>query len=136
MNRQDGFTLIEAMVAVVILAIGMVGLIGLHMTAARSDLLANDLTQAKALAMTQLESVRNGLRAGTPLPGEATTVGDFRVVWGQTADVPVDPLIEVTVAVGWPSTVISCDGADAADLLSDNSTSCDRRQEYTTYVQP
>ncbi|MCP5124287.1 MAG: type IV pilus modification protein PilV [Gammaproteobacteria bacterium] len=79
MRKQTGFTLIEILVTVVVLAIGLLGLAGLQATALRFNSSASQRSQATILAYDILEQMRanvKGVRCGfydaanTQRPGE------------------------------------------------------------------
>lgn len=56
-NRQQGFSLIEVMIAVVILSVGLLGLVGTFATALRTTLWAQEDLIAKQKALEALESI-------------------------------------------------------------------------------
>lgn len=56
--RSLGFTLVEVMVAMLILAIGLLGLAGITVVVLRSNTLSQQISQATALASSLLESLR------------------------------------------------------------------------------
>lgn len=68
--RQQGFTLIEVMVAVVVLAVGLLGLAGLQATSLRFNDSAYQRSQATALAYDMADRMRANrsvaLQAGSP----------------------------------------------------------------------
>ncbi|MCW5201748.1 prepilin-type N-terminal cleavage/methylation domain-containing protein [Desulfobulbus sp. US1] len=57
--RQDGFTLIETMIAMVVFTIGILGLFGMQTTAIKENLTANSITSGSAWAMDQVEQLLN-----------------------------------------------------------------------------
>lgn len=57
-RRERGFTLVEVLIAVVVLSLGMLGLVGLQMTATRSNQSAYHRSQAALLAQDVLERIR------------------------------------------------------------------------------
>lgn len=67
-SRQQGFTLIEVLVAVVVLAIGLLGLAGLQATAVRSNSSAYMRSQATVLAYDITERMRAN-RQAAPIYG-------------------------------------------------------------------
>jgi type IV pilus assembly protein PilV len=71
-DGQDGFTLIELMIAMVILGMGMVAAVSMHFGTARNNTNGNVITQANMLAKTQLETLKSLnislLAAGGPYP--------------------------------------------------------------------
>jgi prepilin-type N-terminal cleavage/methylation domain-containing protein len=58
-NGQDGFTLIELMIAMAILGTGMVAAVSMHFGTARNNTNGNIITQANMLAKTQLETLKS-----------------------------------------------------------------------------
>lgn len=58
-NRQGGFTMVELLIAMSILAIGMLAVVALQFSTARNNTSGNVYTQANMLAMSQLEILKN-----------------------------------------------------------------------------
>lgn len=56
-GRQDGFTLLEALIAMVLLTIGVLALFPLQWTAIRGNSDANQLTNASARVQRQVEQI-------------------------------------------------------------------------------
>jgi type IV pilus assembly protein PilV len=66
---QNGFTFIELLIAMAILAIGMMAAVSMQFSSTRNNTNGNIVTQASMLAKTQLETLKNqdvtNLTAGT-----------------------------------------------------------------------
>ena len=89
-GSQDGFTIIELMIAMAILGMGMVAAVSMHFGTARNNTNGNIITQANMLAKTQLETLKSqnvrtsGGRWSLPGPqqprqcGRASTAGSIR----------------------------------------------------------
>jgi general secretion pathway protein I len=75
-RRHPGFTLIEVLVALVIVAVGMSVLMGALSSSARTVVYMQDKTFAEWAALNQLALVRIGLQQGQ-IPPTGTTNGDF-----------------------------------------------------------
>ncbi len=75
MTNQDGFTLVEVMVALVIFTISLLGLAGLQAAALRDNHLANQNTIATQLA----EDMAERIRANPP----GVTNGDYNAIFTQ-----------------------------------------------------
>ncbi|HUO04305.1 MAG TPA: prepilin-type N-terminal cleavage/methylation domain-containing protein [Candidatus Binataceae bacterium] len=77
MNRRSihsrGFTLMEVMVAMAILAFGMMGLLGLQHQSLQSVIHAQEATQAAMLAQSVMAEIEL-----QPFPGLGSQRGDFR----------------------------------------------------------
>ena len=71
-DGQDGFTLIELVIAMAILGMGMLAAVSMHFGTARNNTNGNIITQANMLAKTQLETLKNQnittLGQGGPFP--------------------------------------------------------------------
>jgi len=59
-SSQQGFTLLEVLVTIVILSIGLLGTAGLTTGVIRGNHFSKNLTSATAAAQTQLEAVKSG----------------------------------------------------------------------------
>ena len=57
--QSQGFTLVEVMIALVILAIGLLGLAGLQIVSTQSNSFSNQMTVATTIAQDRLEALRN-----------------------------------------------------------------------------
>lgn len=57
--KQEGFSLIELLIALTILAIGLLGVLGMHVYAIRGNAFASNMTIAEKLAEQKLEYLRN-----------------------------------------------------------------------------
>jgi type IV pilus assembly protein PilV len=58
-KREDGFTLIEIMIALVVLSIGLVALAGLQISAMRGNTLSKRMTTAVSIANARVEQIKN-----------------------------------------------------------------------------
>jgi len=89
-NSEDGFTLIEALIALFVLTIGVLGMMTLQTNAIRGNYRANTMTIATSIASRQVEELRN-------LPFTSLTAGNatdpstgYPIAW-TLAQVPVQP---------------------------------------------
>jgi type IV pilus assembly protein PilV len=121
-RRVAGFSLIEVMVAMLVLGIGLLGFALLQTMSVRFTQSANQRTQATNLAYDMLDQVRvNRLAVGQYVgdytgtttgctPGAGVAADTYRTVWecrlgqalgaGATANVALDAG-QVTVAITW-----------------------------------
>lgn len=101
-----GFTLLEVMIAMIILAIALLGLAGLQITSFRGNSLASQITEATTLAQDQLEQLiatpfANLTGGNSNVTG--TTGVTYNVQWTITPD-PIPPGVTsatVDVTVLW-----------------------------------
>lgn len=71
-GREQGFTLIETMVAVILLLVGLLGLLEVFPRGLRLGLYGNDQGKASALGLQRLEFYKNQLSTALP-----SRVGDY-----------------------------------------------------------
>lgn len=104
MNKK-GFTLIEVLVGMIILAIGLLAIAGMQITSVRGNFFSSNMTQASILAQDRLETLRNlafsdaALTQGTHndgvIPGTIFT-RDYTV-----SVVPGTTMLNIQVRVSW-----------------------------------
>ncbi len=58
-KNQDGFSLIEILIGLIILAVGLLAIGGLQITSIREGFSSNNITQATILAQDKLEYLKN-----------------------------------------------------------------------------
>lgn len=101
--NEKGFSLIELMIAVSILAIGLLGLAGLQGTAINGNHHGNTISQATVLAQDTIEEIRNTNYDDintTNFPASQTD-GIFEKAILIEDDTPLNELKRVTVTVTW-----------------------------------
>ena len=76
LSREKGFTLIEVLIGVIILAIGVLAIAGMQITSTRGNFFSNNLMQATYVAQDRLELLKN------------TDIGDGLLSNGSHADAP------------------------------------------------
>ena len=82
MKQEAGFTIIEVLIAVVILSVGLLGLASTAGYVTRMIGQGNRFTQASTLASKQLELLRAG--GCTTMANGSSATGRFRVAWTVT----------------------------------------------------
>src|SRR5688572_11994604 len=58
-KSEEGFTLIETMIALVVLSVGLVALAGLQISAIRGNTLSKRMTTAVSIANARVEQIKN-----------------------------------------------------------------------------
>ena len=107
-SRCAGFTLIEVLVAMVVLSIGLLGTLGLTAGVIKGNSYSKNLTSATAIGRTQLEAVaREGYADATTtnFPTAPATVSMGNVTFTRTTAItnnsPAANMKTVTVTVTW-----------------------------------
>jgi type IV pilus modification protein PilV len=106
-NNRSGFTLIEVMVAIVILSVGVLGLISTSALVTRMIGRGNMTTKATQLAQTRLEILRQQALSTTPScssvsGGTATASSGISEVWTVTTPAGFSSLRQLSVTVTYP----------------------------------
>ena len=79
--KARGFTLVEVLIGLIILAIGILAIAGMHITAIKGTSFSNNITQASVLAQERLEFLKglplNDSRLNTGIYTDDINVGIF-----------------------------------------------------------
>jgi len=59
LDSRKGFTLLEVLIAFIILAVGLLGLAALQIIAIKANAFSKEMTQASAIAQAKLEELKN-----------------------------------------------------------------------------
>jgi len=104
-GQQGGFTVVEVLIALLVLLIGMAGMLSLQLTAMKATGFSRHATEATILAEDRLEFLRTApvatLVSGSDqvdARGEVDATGLFVRTWTVT---PGTELTTITVAVAW-----------------------------------
>jgi Tfp pilus assembly protein PilV len=101
-RREDGFTMVEVMVSIMLTAIAVLGIVALYMVETRSSNFSRHNTEAAILAEDKMEVLRtqisptSGLETSLDEPGGV--VGMFSRRWGVTVNTA---WIDYNVTVSW-----------------------------------
>lgn len=112
-SKQAGFTLVEALIALLVMAFGMLALAGMQLQLSRSGDIAKQRTEAMRLAQEQMETLRsystitawNALAGGT---NTATTNATYTRTWA-LGGASTDKMRPVTVTVTWADRASTAD---------------------------
>jgi type IV pilus assembly protein PilV len=103
-KSKEGFTLIEIMIALVVLSIGLIALAGLQMSAIRGNTLSKRMTTAVSIANARIEQIKNMPYAN--IQSESSTqVTESNMTFTRQVtvsnDIPVADTKTVNVTVTW-----------------------------------
>jgi type IV pilus assembly protein PilV len=106
--NKKGFTLIEVLVGLVLLAIGLLAIAGMQITSVRGNFYSSNMTQASILAQDRMEILKNlpyahadlstGNHNDGVIPGTILT-RDYDVTF-----VPGTTMLNITVTIRWRDT--------------------------------
>jgi len=103
LTRSKGFSLIEVMIALVILAVALLALAGLMITTTKNTSFGGHMTEAATFAQDKLEQLRASPWAGI-IAGADTQVGATGISYARSwtvADNPNGDQRWVTITMNW-----------------------------------
>ncbi len=110
LQNNNGFTLVELMVSIAIIAIGMFAVMSLVVIVIRGNSFSDNMTTATVLAQDRMEDVRRLGYAGIPGPippvedyGTIANYPLYRRVSTINVDIPSVGMTTVNVTVFWDS---------------------------------
>lgn len=104
-NRQDGFTLVEVLMAVAILSFGLLAVASMQITAIRGNSTSMDVTEAMDAVQDRVEkllAVNIGHDDLSSLGSHSETYMDkYQVEWTVQDNTPIINVKTITVTVTW-----------------------------------
>ena len=100
-DKNNGFTLMEVLIAIVILTIGLLSLASLTGAIIRGNRLSNDLTTATTLAQDEMEDIRRLGYSGTPT-SDTTVTENYNSISGYPSYKRVTITDVYTSGTTWP----------------------------------
>jgi type IV pilus assembly protein PilV len=102
---KKGFTLIEMLIALVLLAIGLLAIAGMQLTSVKGNFFSNNLTQASIMGQDRLEALRqldiNHADLDLGVHSEGTIEGTIFSREYTVSLVPGTTMRNITVTVRW-----------------------------------
>lgn len=150
MHKQNGLSLIETMVSLIILGFGLVGIAGFQLNMNAADQLSRQRSVAVMLGQSKVEEIRGGIfqaglttdvcssaaaAAGSTCPLIANSSAVFTRTWTNTA--APDGTRVVDVQVIWNDLTLKSGGAHAQTVAADragNATDKDNIVEIRTQI--
>jgi type IV pilus assembly protein PilV len=101
---KKGFTLIEVLIGLIILAIGILAIAGMQITSIAGTSFSNNLTQASVLAQDRLEFLKglslNDARLDTGTHNDPPDIGIFKRSYQSNRN-PNPNFVTITYTVSW-----------------------------------
>lgn len=102
--RKKGFTLVEVLIGLIILAIGILAIAGMQITSLVGTTFSNNLTQASVLAQDRLEFLKglslNDTRLDTGTYNDAPDIGIFKRSYQANRNANPN-FVTITYTVSW-----------------------------------
>jgi type IV pilus assembly protein PilV len=125
-RQSEGFTLIEVMIALVILAVGLLALMTLQIVSIRANAFSSEMTYAGMLAQSRLERIRNtpydNVNPGTVTDTvDATTSTKGMAYTVQTTvddNTPATDMKTITLRIDWTGTPAGSAGGSTANFTT------------------
>ncbi|MFN2433178.1 MAG: prepilin-type N-terminal cleavage/methylation domain-containing protein [Gemmatimonadota bacterium] len=105
LRPSRGFTLVEIMVAILLVGVGLMGLAAISTTVSRANAQSGTLTAATGLAQERVERFRTDAFASIANGSDTRDLDGVRYTrtWTVTNDVPAVGLKTIVVTVSWTS---------------------------------
>ena len=112
-ERDNGFTLVEVLIAILILTVGLLGMASLTVAIIKGNKLSADLTTATTLAQDKMEDLRRLGYSGTPATDDTNTeaygsisgYATYKRVTETDFDNPAADMKMITVTAYWQDSI-------------------------------
>jgi prepilin-type N-terminal cleavage/methylation domain-containing protein len=108
LHSTKGMTLLEVTISLFVLAVGLLGLAGLHLAAMQSDTLGRQATLASNLAKDKLAELQEAeqLTDGTDQYIDGDNGVTYTRQWIVQSDISQEDMIAVQVEVSWQGSMV------------------------------
>lgn len=113
-HREQGFTLVEALIALLVLSIGLLGVAGMQLKALQSAHMAYQRSLASVIAVDAQERLWAKLKPGEGCPAVSAVIADWKEAWftnggdgretlpgGEQSRIEVKNSCDYTVTIDW-----------------------------------
>ena len=100
LRKNQGFTLIEIMIAIFLLVVAMLGVISVTVMVIKGNSFSKTMTTATTLAADKMEELKNTAYASLA-DGTDTQETLYTRTWDVTADSPATGMSTLVVTVAW-----------------------------------
>jgi type IV pilus assembly protein PilV len=134
MKERSGFTLIEVLIALTILAVGLLALATMQIVSIRGNAFSTEMTYATMLAQSRLEQIRNmaydSVTSGTEIvPANETSKGiPYTIQRTVNNDDPATDMKRITLVVLWT-------GAPAGPDKTGGQTAVQFKTTFATVIK-
>jgi len=98
-SNNNGFTLIEIMIAILILVIALFGVAGVTVSVIKGNAFGKEVTSATTLAQDKMEELKNTAYGSIASGGDTDSI--YARTWAVTSDSPIAGTTTIVVTVSW-----------------------------------
>jgi prepilin-type N-terminal cleavage/methylation domain-containing protein len=98
--KEEGYTLVEILIAIAILAFGLLAVATMQVTAIKTNATASGISQGLTLGQAKVEELMN-LPYSALSDGSSPSTGKYTVFWNVAVNVPVTDSKTIRVIVTW-----------------------------------
>jgi len=124
-RKSQGFTLIEVMIALVILATGLLALMTMQIVSIRANAFSSEMTYASMLAQSRLEQIRNMSYDSVQTVDDETILRDvktkgieYTVQRSVQSNIPATDMKTITLTVNWTGSPAGSSGGSTVDFTT------------------